>query len=191
MEYAELPEWAREATAECADRLSRDGCLRAELSLTKREAGGLRHDLLSGWTVGWEVEPDRSGVRPDFDATVVPEGAVAVAPGDTAVVRLFPRFPLRWSEVQSGAIIGLLDGGRRVGSAVVLERVEPTNTHLVGRWPPYTSVRFRVDHDGVAVGTVGWIVEVYADGYEVEVVGPDGETIWLGGVADERLDWIG
>lgn len=191
MEFSELPEWARQATAECADRLSRDGCLRVELSLTAREEGGIRHHLLSGWTVGRDVEPGRSGVRPDFDATVVPEGDVAITPGNSAVVRLFPRFPGRWSEVLPGATIGMLDGGRRVGTAVVTEKVELTNAHLIGRWPAYTSVRFRVDHDGVTAGTEGCIVEVYSDGYEVEVVGPDGKTLWLGGVADDRLEWRG
>ncbi len=85
----------------------------------------------------------------------------------------------------------MLDGGRRVGTAVVVEVVEPTRAHLIGRWPPYTSVRFRADYDKVTAGTEGVIVEVYPDGYEIEVVGSDGETIWLGGVADDRLDWLG
>ena len=62
------------------------------------------------------------------------------------------------------------------------------------RWPNYSKVRFRSDQhraNGVPEGSVGYIVEVYDDAYEVEVTEPEtGETLFLGAVPDADLDLI-
>src|SRR5579859_5441738 len=54
------------------------------------------------------------------------------------------------------------------------------------RWPNYSKVRFRSDQhraNGAPEGSVGYIVEVYDDAYEVEVTEPGtGETLFLGAV---------
>jgi hypothetical protein len=59
-----------------------------------------------------------------------------------------------------------------------------------GRWLQYSRVRFLTDafaSEGASVGSVGWIVEVYADAYEVEVVSDDGSSRFLGAVPDRHL----
>ena len=62
------------------------------------------------------------------------------------------------------------------------------------RWPNYSKVRFRSDQhraNGAPEGSVGYIVEVYDDAYEVEVTEPEtGETLFLGAVPDAGLDLI-
>ena len=62
------------------------------------------------------------------------------------------------------------------------------------RWPNYSKVRFRsVQHraNGVPEGSVGYIVEVYDDAYEVEVTEPEtGETLLLRAVPDADPDLI-
>ena len=66
------------------------------------------------------------------------------------------------------------------------------------RWPNYSKVRFRSDQhraNGAPEGSVGYIVEVYDDAYEVEVevevTEPGtGETLFLGAVPDADLDLI-
>jgi hypothetical protein len=66
------------------------------------------------------------------------------------------------------------------------------------RWPIYSKVRFRSDQhraNGAPEGSVGYIVEVYDDAYEVEVevevTEPGtGETLFLGAVPDADLDLI-
>ncbi len=59
------------------------------------------------------------------------------------------------------------------------------------RWPQYSKVRFindRLDSEGVARGTVGYIVEVYEDAYEVEVSDASGATLFIGSVSDADLE---
>lgn len=187
----DLPEWAQQATADAMDLASRQGCLRARLNLVAPRDGGRRHPVLSGWLVAWDIGNRDDGNRPDNDAMVVPEGSVSVEPGGTAIVRLFPLYPSRWEHVQVGDQVHMKDGDRIIGLATVLERVGPTNEHLVGRWTPFTEVRFRRDFEGVSAGTTGVILDVYDDGYEVEAEAEDGETVWLGAVADGYLEWLG
>jgi hypothetical protein len=68
------------------------------------------------------------------------------------------------------------------------------NYGLPDRWPNYSKVRFQSDQHrayGAPEGSVGYIVEVYDDAYEVEVTGPEtGETLFSGGVPDAGLDLI-
>lgn len=58
----------------------------------------------------------------------------------------------------------------------------------------YSKVRFRSDQhraNGAPEGSVGYIVEVYDDAYEVEVTEPEtGKTLFLGAVPDADLDLI-
>jgi hypothetical protein len=59
------------------------------------------------------------------------------------------------------------------------------------RWPQYARVRFindRFDSEGVAHWTVGYILEVYEDAYEVEVSDASGTTVFIGGVPDVDLE---
>jgi hypothetical protein len=62
------------------------------------------------------------------------------------------------------------------------------------RWPNYSRARFRSDQhraNGAPEGSVGDIVEVYDDAYEVEVTELEtGETLFLGAVPDADLDLI-
>jgi hypothetical protein len=59
------------------------------------------------------------------------------------------------------------------------------------RWPQYARVRFandRFESQGVRRGSVGYIVEVYEDAYEVEISDESGCSVFLGAVADADLD---
>jgi Domain of unknown function (DUF4926) len=59
------------------------------------------------------------------------------------------------------------------------------------RWPQYARVRFandRFESQGVRRASVGYIVEVYADAYEVEISDESGSTVFLGAVADADLE---
>ena len=62
------------------------------------------------------------------------------------------------------------------------------------RWPAYSKVRFRSDQhraNGSPEGSVGYIVEVCDDAYEVEVTEPEtGETLFLGAGPGADLDLI-
>jgi hypothetical protein len=40
---------------------------------------------------------------------------------------------------------------------------------------------------GAPVGAQGAVLEDYGDGYEVEVVNPDGSTAWLAGLPDQAV----
>jgi hypothetical protein len=61
--------------------------------------------------------------------------------------------------------------------------------------PNYSKFRFRSDQhraNGAPEGSVGYIVEVYDDAYEVEATEPEtGETLFLGAVPQVRLlAWV-
>ncbi|HXH80027.1 DUF4926 domain-containing protein [Nocardioides sp.] len=186
----EVPDWMAEAHAQARHATSRYGCIRAKLRLTDSAHGGRRHAVLAGWTAAWEIGNSADGHRPDNDAMVFPEGTRELLPGTTCIVRLVPRFPQRWSHVAVGDLIQMRDGRRVIGSATVVEVVEPTNEHLIGRWPLFATVRLRREVDGVPAGTQGAVVDVYEDAYEVEIVSDAGETLWLAAVADDDLELL-
>lgn len=187
---AAQPDWSVEATAEAQRRLSRQGCIRARLELTAPEAGGRRQAIQSGWLGGWEIGNEADGQRPDNDAMIVPEGQTTIEPGSSTLVRILPMTPHRWAKVRVGDVIRLRDGAGCLGSAQVVELVEPTNEHLTGRWPVASTVRFRRDIDEVPAGTLGEIIDVLGDTYEVEVLAADGGTAWVGPVPDEALELV-
>jgi hypothetical protein len=59
------------------------------------------------------------------------------------------------------------------------------------RWPQYSRVRFTTDAfagEGAPLDSIGWIVEVYDDAYEVEVVRDDATSQFLGAVRDIHLE---
>ena len=59
------------------------------------------------------------------------------------------------------------------------------------RWPNYSPVIFVTDayrDDGAPIGSRGTIIEVYGDGYEVEVCDSTGRTLFLGAVADRDIE---
>ena len=61
----------------------------------------------------------------------------------------------------------------------------------MNRWPQYAKVRFvndRLESKGAPRGTVGYVVEVYEDAYEIEVSDASGCTIFLGSVPDVDLE---
>jgi hypothetical protein len=61
------------------------------------------------------------------------------------------------------------------------------------RWPQYARVRLvsdRLEADGVSRGSLGYIVEVYEDAYEVEVSDGSGRTVFLGAVPDIDLELV-
>jgi uncharacterized protein DUF4926 len=65
--------------------------------------------------------------------------------------------------------------------------------HLRSHLPQYSEVRFTTDRfhdDGAPRGSVGTIVEVYRDGYEVEVSNADGRTVFLGAVPDADVEAV-
>jgi hypothetical protein len=65
--------------------------------------------------------------------------------------------------------------------------------HLRPHLPQYSAVRFTTDRfhdDGAPRGSVGTIVEVYRDGYEVEVSDAEGRTVFLGAVLDADVEAV-
>ncbi len=143
---------------------------------------------MSGWVAEWELGNDADGHRPDNDATIVLDGTEQLQPGAVTDVRLFPTYPQRWSKVAVGDVLGMRDGRNVIGSAMVVEILEPTNEHLLGRWPMFSTVTLKTDFDGMAAGTTGAVIDVFEDAYEIEIVDGDGETHWLGPVGDEHLE---
>ncbi|MDG4820989.1 hypothetical protein O7635_03860 [Asanoa sp. WMMD1127] len=188
---ADLPTWSQGAVAEARNSISRFGCLRARLSLVDPAVGGRRHPVFAGWRVAWNIGNRADGQRPDNDAIVLPEGSSSISPGGASMVLVVPIYPNRWVHVESGDVLRMRDGNRIIGSATVVDRVAPTNEHLVGRWPPFTIVRFLHDLEGFPAGTTATIVDVFADGYEVEIEGESGETTGLAFVGDDDLEWRG
>jgi hypothetical protein len=59
--------------------------------------------------------------------------------------------------------------------------------------PQYSDVRFATDRfagDGAPRGAVGTILEVYPDGYEVDVSDRAGRTLFLGAVLDADVEGV-
>ena len=100
--------------------------------------------------------------------------------------------PFRWTLDGPGRV--LVDGeprAVRIGPGTTATDDEVTvltlgNDHFAAMARQYEQVVLSrgVPADGVAPGTIGWVVDVHGNppGLEVEVVGADGETRWLGAV---------
>jgi len=171
--------------------VSRFGCLVVRLRLVHPDDGGRRHPVLAGWRVAWNVGNRADGQRPDNDAIIVPEGASSISPGATGMVRLVPVYPNSWDHVKPGDVLQMRDGNRVIGLAAVVERVAPTNEHLVGRWPLLSAVRFRTEVEGFPLGTTATIVDVFDGGYALEIENDAGESTGLAFVGDGDLEWLG
>jgi hypothetical protein len=71
----------------------------------------------------------------------------------------------------------------------------PATRHDEGvPWPRYVPVRFTTrdyEADGAALGSKGYIIEVYDDAYEVEVSDPKtGESLFIGAVPERHLELL-
>ncbi|GAA1873101.1 hypothetical protein GCM10009687_46180 [Asanoa iriomotensis] len=168
--------------------MSRFGGLRARLGLVRPEEGGRRHPVLAGWRVGWNIGNSTDGQRPDNDAVVLPEGSSSIDPGTTSMVLLSPVHPISWDHVKPGDVVRMRDGNRIIGAATVVERVAPTNEHLVGRWPLFSSVRFLNDVEGFPAGTPATIIDVFDGGYVLEIENESGESTGLACVSDGDIE---
>jgi hypothetical protein len=60
------------------------------------------------------------------DAPLLFEDVDEIPPGGEAVARIHPLFPEYWSHVSPGMTIYAHEGSRRIGTATVLEIIEPT-----------------------------------------------------------------
>ena len=181
------PDWSVEQTRKLLRYAERDGFLRAKLRLMTQSDSGRRHPIYSGWVTGWNLGGDRDGQRPDTDAAIVINDG-KLHPGDAAEVQIFP-IGFAWRDVGPQHRIELLDGRRVVGVGVVTEEVEGTQ-NLPGRWPCYSAVRLRDGVEGAQAGSVGTILQVYEDAYEVEIEDGDGQTLYLAAIADDHLELL-
>lgn len=100
------------------------GYIRARLRLLTSEQGGRSGPIYSGYRSCWGSPPD---VHEDMhDGPLLIEGQDVLNPGEVATVRLHPLFPEYWPEVSEGLILGMFEGSRQVGEAVVVEVVSPS-----------------------------------------------------------------
>ncbi|MFZ2502751.1 MAG: hypothetical protein WAW88_08795 [Nocardioides sp.] len=99
------------------------GFVRARLRLLTTDEGGRRTAILSGYRSCWGFP---SEVHDEMhDGPLLIEGQSHIDPGDSAVVSLHPLMPELWPEVLPGMTLGMFEGSRQVGEAIVLELVGP------------------------------------------------------------------
>jgi hypothetical protein len=96
------------------------GFTRARLTLTRTEDGGRQTAIKSGYRSCWDISPAGDGSL-FSDAPLLLEGGDQLALGESAAVRLHPLFPEYWEGVQPGQVLGMFEGSKRVGLAVVLD----------------------------------------------------------------------
>lgn len=99
------------------------GCIRARLRLVTTEQGGRRGPISSGYRSCWGFPPE---VHADMhDGPLLIEGQNVLSPGEVAMVRIHPLVPDLWPEISDGLPLGMFEGSRKVGEAVVIEVVAP------------------------------------------------------------------
>ncbi|GAA3527979.1 hypothetical protein AFL01nite_02840 [Aeromicrobium flavum] len=99
------------------------GYVRARLRLLTTEQGGRRTPIISGYRSCWGFPPELHGDM--HDGPLLIERQEALAPGEVAIVRLHPLVPDLWPRVSEGLRLGMFEGPRKVGDAVVIEVVAP------------------------------------------------------------------
>ena len=99
------------------------GYVRARLRLLSTDQGGRRTPIVSGYRSCWAFPPELHGDM--HDGPLMIEGQEVLAPGEVAIVRLHPLFPEYWPRLSEGLMLGMFEGSRQVGDAVVIEVVAP------------------------------------------------------------------
>jgi hypothetical protein len=105
------------------DRERRFGYVRARLRLVAAERGGPSTGVWDDYRPNWSVGERLSGDGLIAGAPITVEGAGAIAPGQTGVVRLHPMSWDAWADIRVGQTITMLEGARIVGVAEVLNVV--------------------------------------------------------------------
>lgn len=100
-----------------------NGYVRARLTLLTHEQGGRKTPLVTGYRSCWGFPPE---IHPYLhDGPLLIEGQDWLAPGEDALVALHPLVPDHWPQVTVGLLLGMFEGSRKVGEAVVVEVVLP------------------------------------------------------------------
>jgi hypothetical protein len=99
------------------------GYIRARLRLIASDDDGRTSPIYSGYRSCWGFPPELHGDM--HDGPLLIEDQEILEPGGVAVVRLHPLFPDYWPEVSAGLKLGMFEGSRQVGEAVVIEIVNP------------------------------------------------------------------
>jgi hypothetical protein len=102
------------------DRERRFGYVRARLRLVAAEHGGPPAGVWDDYRPNWSVGERLSGDGLIAGAPITVEGAGAIAPGETGVVRLHPTTWDAWADIRVGQSITMMEGARIVGVAQVL-----------------------------------------------------------------------
>ena len=89
------------------------------------EQGGRKGPIFSGYR---SCRSFPAGVHEDLhDGPLLIEGQDVLNPGDVGTVRIHPLVPRYWPEISEGLPLGVFEGSRRVGEAVVIEVAPPEN----------------------------------------------------------------
>lgn len=115
MDDRELERWQRQEREH--------GYIRARLRLLSTQQGGRQGPIYSGYRSCWGFP---SELHADMhDGPLLLEGQDRLNPGETTIVRLHPLVPNYWPKVSDGLTLGMFEGSRQVGDAVVIEVVSP------------------------------------------------------------------
>ncbi|MFC5175648.1 hypothetical protein [Nocardioides taihuensis] len=101
------------------------GYIRARLHLLSTHEGGRSVPIFSGYRSSWGFPQEVHEYV--HDGPLLIEDQDTLSPGEVATVRLHPLVPDYWPEVSVGLSLGMFEGSRKVGEAVVIEVVEPSN----------------------------------------------------------------
>jgi hypothetical protein len=101
------------------------GFIRARLRLLTTEEGGRRTPIVSGYRSCWSFPNELTNDMHDGPLTI--EEASNLGLGEEATVRLHPLSPEYWPRIGPGRKLGMHEGAKLVGTAIVVEVVSPAD----------------------------------------------------------------
>ena len=105
---------------------AQNGYYRARLRVMGADEGGRSHPVFTGYRATWAISAEEDQEHIVQDAPLVIEGHEQITPGGEGTVRLHPLHPEYWADVRTGTPLLMKEGHRTIGTATVLERVEPS-----------------------------------------------------------------
>ena len=104
------------------------GYVEARLTMRRTEDGGRKSPIRSGYRPNWWLSGETGDVWAGGTLELI--GTEKLAPGETALVRIYPFVPDVWSLLQAGSSLEMCEGPALIGKGLVT-RVVPAK-RLIG-----------------------------------------------------------
>ena len=108
-----------------SERFADSAYIVAQVQLLPEDAGGRRSPIISGYRPTFLLATASGEAH--FDASIFLEDVDELVPGGSVAARLSPHLPEYWVEVEPNMELGIYEGRRRVGTALVVAVLDHTS----------------------------------------------------------------